>query len=77
MLVGHEENDDVGEDEEGEEIKEKHRAAEIAFTVEGAHRPRREGIQRQQHVHTGQAARQGFLLLNEARHALIGVIVVF
>ena len=28
-------------------------------------------------TYTGQAARQGLLLLNEARHTLIGVIVVF
>ena len=76
VLVGHEEDDDVGEDEEGEEIKEKHRAAEIALTFKGAERPRGERIQRQQHVHTSQAARQGLLLLNEARHALIGVVVV-
>ena len=39
VLVGHEKDDDVREDEEGEEIKEKHRAAEIVFPVQGAHRP--------------------------------------
>ncbi len=36
-----------------------------------------ERIDGQQDVHTGEAARQGFLLLHEASDALVGVFVVF
>ena len=77
MLVRHEEDHDVGEDEEGEEIKEKHRSAEIALTVEGAQRPCGERIQCQQHVNAGQATCQGLFLLHEARHVFVGVLAVF
>ena len=34
VLVGHEEDDDVGENEEGEEIKEKHRPTEVALALD-------------------------------------------
>ena len=77
MFVGSKQHHDVREDEPREEIKEEHGSTQVAIPIEGAHRPRGEGIHGDEYVNACQRTRKVFLLRNELHHRFVLRIVMF